>query len=1137
MRIQTSPIFICSLFFLFVVSAYSQEPRIKKKFTNSTHWAIVAITQDKLGYIWFASPGSGVTRYDGKEFTTIQSISTDTNSLSSNNVTCMLFDTLNIMWVGLGGMGLDRFDIAKNRFTHYRHDEKDSSTISSDTVTCVLEDRSGNLWVGTNKGLNRLDRKTGRFTRYINEPGVATSLSFNEVASLYEDKQGTIWVGCGFPNEGASEEDGGLNKFDRTTDRFTRYKSDPDNPNSLANNKVGALFEDSKGNFWVGTAGDGLHIMDRARGTFKRFPYDPKKPVQLSRPPIVSPSNFDPILFITEDPQGGIWISTLLGGINRYDPNTNKVDLYGKSSAADFDANKVLSLDPKKRLDDFGFLQAFKANDNSLWFSTVLGSLYNLNFNYTTLPFYDDSGREAYSFYLDTVSKMLWVGTNKGLMQKTADGRLIKTFTHDPNNSNSIPHDYIQAMRGDKRGRLWMAPQRRGLTCFDPATGLFTNYENVLNDPSSLKGASVIETLAFDNKDRLWIGSDLMIERLDNDKGVFKHYMHSDKDTNTICQCNPYAIYPDNATGNMWIATNSGAERLDPVSGSVTHFLKNKNCRAVFVDHERVTWVGNNNILFRMKPGETDFSVFEYPFADNSGGDGILHIMEDDLHNLWVTTGYALLQINAARTAVKRFAENYGIRPNEFTWADNFKTADGKLYFGNRYGYHAFYPDQLPPNPPPPALTFSSFRLNEKEIIPGESSVLLSPIWKTKEIMLNHNQNVFSLDFISQNYHSDKPNRYYYMLENYDSKWHSLENSHKAIFVNVPPGKYIFHARVVTDEGSVAEKTLNINIAPPWWKTKWAYAFYIIAFLVIAFIANRIIRNRIIEKERARSREKELLQAKEIEKAYTKLKTTQAQLIQSEKMASLGQLTAGIAHEIQNPLNFVNNFSEINNELIEELKSQRLKLKNEEQNELLNDIFRNNEKINHHGKRADSIVKGMLQHSRANTGQKELTDINNLADEYLRLAYHGMRAREKSLPIGRSGFNAAIETDFDTTIGAINISAQDIGRVLLNLYNNAFDAMNEKFKLAIPGYAPVIKVQSRKAGDKIEIIITDNGNGVAPAIIDKIFQPFFTTKPSGQGTGLGLSMSYDIVKAYGGELKVETKEGEGSEFTFSLPII
>ncbi len=267
---------------------------------------------------------------------------------------------------------------------------------------------------------------------------------------------------------------------------------------------------------------------------------------------------------------------------------------------------------------------------------------------------------------------------------------------------------------------------------------------------------------------------------------------------------------------------------------------------------------------------------------------------------------------------------------------------------------------------------------------------------------------------------------------------------------------------------------------------------------------------------------------KQVDSTLTELQATQRQLIQSEKMASLGELTAGIAHEIQNPLNFVNNFSEVNKELLAELNAEIEKGNYQEVKMIAADIAGNEEKISHHGKRADAIVKGMMQHSRSTSTIKEPTDINALADEYLRLAYHGLRAKDKS-------FNATMKTDLDATIGKINIIPQDIGRVILNVINNAFYTVNEKKKLRGDGFEPTVSLTTRKVGEMIEIKVADNGNGIPHKAVDKIFQPFFTTKPTGQGTGLGLSLGYDIVKAHGGEIKVETKEGEGSRFIIQLP--
>ena len=310
----------------------------------------------------------------------------------------------------------------------------------------------------------------------------------------------------------------------------------------------------------------------------------------------------------------------------------------------------------------------------------------------------------------------------------------------------------------------------------------------------------------------------------------------------------------------------------------------------------------------------------------------------------------------------------------------------------------------------------------------------------------------------------------------------------------------------------------------------YALLFIVGIILLIAFFLYR--NNRQKQKAFALLSKQKMeidVQKQKVEQTLEELKSTQAQLIQSEKMASLGELTAGIAHEIQNPLNFINNFSEVDIELIDELYAAIRSGNTTEVEQVMDSLKNNLLKINHHGKRADAIVKGMLQHSRASTGQQEPTDINALAEEYFQLSYHGLRARDNS-------FNTAMESHFDENTGKINIVPQDLGRVLLNIFNNAFYAVFEKKKLRGETYSPLVILSTRKEPDRVKIMIIDNGAGIPPLIIDKIFQPFFTTKSPGQGTGLGLSLSYDIVKAHGGTISVESKENEGSKFIVTLPL-
>lgn len=394
---------------------------------------------------------------------------------------------------------------------------------------------------------------------------------------------------------------------------------------------------------------------------------------------------------------------------------------------------------------------------------------------------------------------------------------------------------------------------------------------------------------------------------------------------------------------------------------------------------------------------------------------------------------------------------------------------------------------------------------------------------------LGFKNNSVRFDFASPFFEQEKRTVYQTLLEGFEDDWSSWSNNSYKEYTNLSPGQYTFRVRARNIYNNLSdEAVLTFIILSPWYAKWWAYLIYILLlFLLVTAIVKW--RSRKLKIENRMLEEKVHERTQQLENSLVNLKSTQAQLIQSEKMASLGELTAGIAHEIQNPLNFVNNFSEVSNELIDEMNEVLDDGNIDEAKEISQDLKQNLEKINHHGKRADAIVKGMLEHSRTNSGERTEIDINALCDEYLRLSYHGLRAKDKS-------FNAVFQTDFDPNLPKINVVAQDIGRVLLNLINNAFYVVNEKSKEGEVNYEPLVEVTTRKTGSGFEISVKDNGNGIPDHIKDKIFQPFFTTKPTGEGTGLGLSLSYDIVKSHGGEIKIESIEGQGAEFILNLPI-
>jgi signal transduction histidine kinase len=442
-----------------------------------------------------------------------------------------------------------------------------------------------------------------------------------------------------------------------------------------------------------------------------------------------------------------------------------------------------------------------------------------------------------------------------------------------------------------------------------------------------------------------------------------------------------------------------------------------------------------------------------------------------------------------------------------------------------------FDPDNIVENKVPPQVIIESVKYHAAAN--NKDSILFTE--GLQQLSLKYNENKISFQYVALHFSNSLLNQYAYQLEGYDAGWIPAGTERSVTYTNLSPGTYTFKVNAANSDGVWNETgaRFTFTILPPWWKTWWAYLLYAVAFLaaVFSFIAYR---SAALKRENKILEEKVELRTSQLQTSIQDLKATQSQLIQSEKMASLGELTAGIAHEIQNPLNFVNNFSEVNTELIDEMKIEMDKGNIDDAKAIADDIKENEEKINHHGKRADAIVKGMLQHSRSSSGVKEPTDINALCDEYLRLAYHGLRAKDKS-------FNATMKTDFDASIGNINIVPQDIGRVILNLITNAFYAVTEKKKQQ-PDFGPIVTIATQtikppSGGLGVLIKVKDNGNGIPQKVLDKIFQPFFTTKPTGQGTGLGLSLSYDIVKAHGGELKVETKEGEGTEFIIKLPVV
>ncbi|MES1221691.1 MAG: ATP-binding protein, partial [Bacteroidota bacterium] len=865
------------------------------------------------------------------------------------------------------------------------------------------------------------------------------------------------------------------------------------------------------------------HKMDRAKGIFERYTYDPAHPDKLSRPPVKKIYEYadDHITFINEDVSGSLWIGTLEGGINRYNPQTEKITHYGSDTLTG----------NSKTFKENGAWQVFTSRDGIIWISAWQESLYRVDPFSIQIPHHELTGTQAISFS-SVGDSIFFIGTPNGLIRQNKRQGISAYLISDSANPSTISSNEIQCITKDSDGVLWIGTSN-GLNKYDDRTKTFTRFHHDDKNKHSLPFEYVLK-IYEDHQKNLWIGSGRGLSLMDRRTNSFTNYVVDTADHNFPGHNLVPAIL-ESSRNELWVGSwvGGGLHLFDRKTGQFKDYLKGTSVVVIHEDADSMLWIGSESGLYSYHRNNDSF----YLYSDNSLAGGIANvgnIMEDDRKNLWLTVTNGILKINSKRDETSLYAAKYGVKGyNNLIYVSGYKAPNNEFFIGDGNGYYSFFPDQLMKSGIPPQVNITALRLADRVIMPSQTGPLFQDLNDTKEIRLSYNQNVFSFDFEAIDFHDPESNRHIYMLENYDLSWRQSGSERKAFYFNIPPGEYVFKVKAANSSGVWAEKDIRIIITPPWWRTWWAYTLYAICFLIVAFFANRFIRNRIIEKEKIKNREKELAHAKEIEKAYHELKVTQTQLIQSEKMASLGELTAGIAHEIQNPLNFVNNFSEVSNELVDEMVAEADKGNTAEVKSLAVDVKQNLEKILHHGKRADAIVKGMLQHSRSSTGAKEPTDINALADEYLRLSYHGLRAKDKN-------FNASIKTDFDPAIGKINIIPQDIGRVLLNLYNNAFYAASPPSKGGISESAsnknPTVWVSTKKVGDKILITVRDNGPGIPKDIIDKIFQPFFTTKPTGQGTGLGLSLSYDIVKAHGGDLKVESEENKGSEFIIKLPV-
>ncbi len=1171
--------FVALFFFSLAVKAQYKNPffntlSVEKGLPEGT---IQDYVQDKYGYIWFGTQ-NGMVRYDGYKLKTYPFLNDRAEPLISCNISYIKEDNTGKLWAFARLEGLYCLDRQRDMFYKVKFDTADNNTIKDDYFGKWREDDKSGVHIITSgdfksQHLLLVDATKSKIEDFNKNAKGKYFIPAYSTIDIAKDHYGKIWVGT----------DSLLNLYDPIAKTVNNYwvlpdsikqfwfyglMPDPINPDILwcnlakmnnarpnspyrkllrfntktksckifaaTDNYIGSIasdavhiFSDSLKRIWCSTE-KGISLYDPAKENFTNY--------TLNLPPSLTDEKTH-VETLAPDAAGNLWLGGFFKGIFYFDVKNSIASLYKHDDQ------------PGSLPDHNGISRLFFDKLGTLWVNMPYWGIAYLDkqrslFNpFKTKPSLNETGGKAsldefytYTKYRDSL-----------LLVKDSIG--IYAWDYRQNSFTKIDlgkykvYKQIITIFAAKDNRIWIGTSAEGLFCYDPVTkSVVKHYKNDPKDSLSVSSNS-INSLEEDKEGNIWVGTgDKGICRLNIQNSTFTSFPFinnngSMKANNELDDQIVQFLFFD-SDGILWIGTyKGGINKLDTKTNqfkSYTDFETGlTNVVTIYEDSHKRLWAGtymSGLFLVDKNTGKAKRYTEKEGLLHNS----IISIIDDAAGDLWVSTARGLSRLNAATDRFTSY--NTTLDRTSFIGSSMYKEKNGILQVAVASGLISFDPMRMNENKTPPSVIIESlgYRPANKD---NQKDTLVYADGKEK-LELHYNQNKISFQYVALHYADAALNQYAVKLDGYDNDWIPAGTQRNATYTNLSPGTYTFHVKACNSDGVWNETgaSFTITILPPWWKTWWAYTLFALAFIVI-ILSYIGYRSAALKKENKVLEEKVALRTTQLQTSLANLKATQSQLIQSEKMASLGELTAGIAHEIQNPLNFVNNFSDVNKELLAEMKDEMDKGNIDDAREIANDVIANEEKINHHGKRADAIVKGMLQHSRSSNATKELTDINKLADEYLRLAYHGLRAKDKS-------FNATLKTDFDESIGNINIIPQDIGRVILNLITNAFYVVDEK-KKALAGksgfenltsfYEPTVAVSTKKEGNKVLISVKDNGNGIPQKVLDKIFQPFFTTKPTGQGTGLGLSLSYDIVKAHGGELKVETKEGEGTTFIIQIP--
>ena len=1054
--------------------------------------SIQGMVQDKQGFLWFASQ-AGLHRYDGERFVTYRHDPKNAQSLTDDYIESIFLDSKNNIWVGYLSAGLSRFNPATNSFTHYRHSRDDSSSLSNDAVYCITEDSLGQIWVGTNYGLNRLDDPSaGKWTHFFHEEHKPGSLLHNYVHRLYVDKKGTLWIAAGFYMTGG----GGLCRFQPGVDTFSSYFSEPGNPRSLVHPFVNPILEDSQGRFWVGTAGDGLHWMDRDSGTFIQWRADPKNPSRLSAPFLQNMPFFKDgygVCFILEDQAKRVWIGSVGGGLNVYNPAVNRI--------RHFEAQPGI---PGALPDDIGMQWIFQSRDGILWIGSGSGErVLKVDPEGSLFPFYQIPGLQNDS-YLTTVledqSGYLWAGVNgqfNGLIRYDRKSHTSLEFPYDPV-PGKLRAKHVNVLAQDRSGFLWIGTGN-GLFKLDPKTGYFQHFPADESNPEALSCNWVYHILP-DNRGNIWVATNGGgLNRLDAATGKFKRFQHDKSAPQTIGGNLVSSVYEDQnhtiwAGGGWGYPDEENPFFLDRLNsdGTFTHFAPSGTMgegTCLSGDGKEGIWftAGFNNGIRKFEPDKGSFTGFTTANS-NIPSNHVNSLIVTKNGKIWMATDNALATYDPDSQIFQSYSGDYGIRVIGHGVSYRMcESAAGDVLLAGHGGFYAFFPGKLARFDihRPSFVHITGLQVKGEPVFPAKNTVLEQPIWETGQIEFSHDQGDFSFSLSTFNYRNPGDSRVEYMLENYDNDWRKELSDGAAVYHKVVPGKYVFKTSSINSRGVRTEGVrIRIIISPPWWHTWWAYLLFAALFFAGIFSFYRFQLNRRLEHA-------ETLRLQELDAVKTKLYTN-------------------ITHEFRTPLTVI-------------LGMARQVLDNPK------DYFRHGlDMIIRNGQNLLELVNQMLDLSKLESGKLSLHlrqgDVVNFL-KYLVESFHSL-AESKKIRIHFLNDVEALAMDFD---------AERLQQVVSNLLSNAVKFTPEGGHIYLS-----VSSGSGSSGQMLLIKVKDTGVGISeenlPHIFDRFYQADDTHTRHGEGTGIGLALAKELVKLMEGDITVKSTPGKGTEFTVTLPV-